>query len=76
MEIRASVTTYDGAHVRDVDLALIRRGPGGPDGAEMLVTRFATGGLDLGRYHLVLTVVGASGEQVHTRAIPFDIIGS
>ena len=74
--IRASITTYDGRPVRDYDLPLIDRSPGGPDGAEMLVTRLAAGDLDLGRYHLVLTVVDRSGEEIRTRAIPFDVIGS
>jgi len=75
-EIRASVTTHEGKPVHELDLPLIRRGPGGPDGAEMLVTRFSTGDLALGRYHLVLTIVDPSGERVQTRAIPFDVIGS
>ena len=75
MEIRASVMTMDGRQLHDVDLPLISRGPGGPDGAEMLVTRFSTGDLDRGRYHLILTVVDPSGERVRSRAIPFDVIG-
>jgi VWFA-related protein len=74
--IRASVTTFDGTPLHEVDLPLISRGPGGPDGAEMLVTRFSTSDLDRGRYHLILTVVDPSGEQVRTRAIPFDVVGS
>ena len=76
IRIRASITTYDGQPVRDFDLQLINRSPGGPDGAEMLVTRLATGDLDVGRYHLVLTLVDLSGEQFRTRAILFDVIGS
>jgi hypothetical protein len=75
-QIRARVTSLDGRRVRDIDLPLVGRGPGGPDGAEMLVMRFATGDLDLGRYNLVVTVVERSGQEVQTRAIPFDVIGS
>jgi VWFA-related protein len=72
----ASVSTFDGRPVHDVELPLIRRGPGGPDGAELLVTRLSAANLERGRYNLIVTVVDAAGEKIRSRAIPFDVVGS
>jgi len=76
LEIRARVISRDGQTVRDIELPLVRRNRGGPDGAEMLVMRFPTPDLVLGRYDLVLTVIDPAGGEVRSRPVPFDLIGS
>lgn len=74
--VRATIVRVDGSPVRESELPLAERTRGGPDGAEVLVTRLPTDGLDPGRYRLVLSLSGPDGRAQSTGPMTFDVVAS
>jgi len=74
IELRAEIAAEDGSPIREMPLPLSGRSAGGPDGAEVLVTRLSTEGLAAGRYRLVLSVDGPGGEPRRSRPMAFDVV--
>ena len=75
-ELHAEIAADDGSTVLRTTLPLAGRSPGGPDGAEVLVTRLSAAGLAAGRYQLVLALDGPGGQPRRSRPMAFDVVES